>query len=231
MLASPFAYIKNDIINQNSDVAELGETMVIVNDIRENETYYYLPISEEELNESIQHGTFIDIIKSVKLLDTHVMPFDEAKEIIDRLPEKHLIFKTQLNKDSLVFVTRKGKCFCRIYWHCFCNQSFCTVVLEKAKQKSNKLNFYVCGMVAGKKGEELRQACEKFIFKLMNSGKQDSKAELLPIFSINAVYNEEFEFMVPRCDIEEYELFKKMLLAAISDVFSKEIFDSFSQYL
>ena len=109
--------------------------MVIVNDIRENETYYYLPISEEELNESIQHGTFIDIIKSVKLLDTHVMPFDEAKEVIDRLPEKHLIFKTQLNKDSVVFVTRKGKCFCRIYWHCFCNQSFCTVVLEKAKEQ------------------------------------------------------------------------------------------------
>ena len=204
--------------------------MIIVNEIIENKVYYYLPFSEEELKESIKLGFFKDIIKSAKLLDTNVTSLDEAKKIISELPEKHLIFQTKLNKDSMFFVTRKGKCECRIYWHSFCDQSFCTFIIQKNKQCNTKIDFFECRLVSGENAEKLRSACRKFIFELIKTDRQEVKSSLLPIFSVNVVYDETFEFMIPKGDMSEYELFKSTLLYAIRDVLPQDIFDKISKY-
>ena len=205
--------------------------MEIVNEIIENEVYYYLPLSEEELKESVKLGSFKDIIKNANLLDTYETPLDEARKIISELPKKHLILKTKLNKDSMFFVTQKGKCYCRIYWYTFCDQSFCSFIIEKAKQHNTKLDFFENRLVSGENAEKLRNVCRIFIFELMKTVIQVAEASLLPIFSINAVYDKTFEFMIPKCDMVKYELFKSTLLDAIRDVIPQNIFDKFSQYL
>lgn len=81
--------------------------MKIVNEIREDRVYYYLPKSEEELRETVKLGTFDDVIKTAKCLSTWVTSLDDAKKIIAELPEKHLVFEPKLNKDSMIFLHKK----------------------------------------------------------------------------------------------------------------------------
>lgn len=204
--------------------------MKIVNEIREDRVYYYLPKSEEELREMVKLGTFDDVIKTAKCLNTWLIPLDNAKKIIAELPEKHLVFESKLNKDTMIFCTRKGRCSCGIIWHTFCNRSFCTITLDKAKLRGNKLEYFERVIVAGEKEKKLHEAFKCYIDELRISITQESKFKKLPIRSIHASYNRDFEFMEPKCDFVKYELFKNALLVAIRDAIPKETFDDFSQY-
>jgi len=205
--------------------------MEIINEIRENCVYYYLPLSEEELRETVKLGTFDDVIKTAKCLNTWLTPLGDAKKVIAELPEKHLVFESKLNKDTMIFCTRKGRCSCGIIWHTFCNRSFCTITLDKAKPRGNKVEYIERIIVAGEKEKKLHEAFKQFIDELRISKAQESKFKKLPICSIHASYNRAFEFMEPKCDFAKYELFKNALLDTIRDVIPKETFDDFSQYL
>ena len=205
--------------------------MKIVNEIREDRVYFYLPKSEEELRETVKLGTFDDVIQTAKYLNTWVTSLDDAKKVIAELPEKHLVFESKLNKDSMIFCTRKGRGSCGIFWHTFCEHSFCTLVVDKAKLRGNKLEYFERIIVTGEKEKKLHEAFKLFIDELRISKAQASKFKKLPIWSIHASYNRDFEFMEPKCDFVKYELFKNALLDTIRDVIPKEIFDDFSQYL
>ena len=205
--------------------------MKIVNEIREDRVYYYLPISEEEIREMVKLGTFDDVIQTAKCLNTWVTSLDDAKKVIAELPEKHLVFEPKLNKDSMIFCTRKGRGSCGIIWHTFCNRSFCTITLDKAKPRGNKLEYFERAIIAGEKEDKLHEAFKQFIDELRISKNEESKFKKLPIWSIHASYNRAFEFMDPKCDFVKYELFKNALLDAIRDAIPKETFDDFSQYL
>ena len=205
--------------------------MKIVNEIREDRVYYYLPKSEEELREMVKLGTFDDVIKTAKCLNTWLTPLDDAKKVIAELPEKHLVFESKLNKDSMIFCTRKGRGSCGIFWHTFCEHSFCTLVVDKVKLRGNKLEYFERVIVAGEKEKKLHEAFKLFIDELRISKAQASKFKKLPIWSIHASYNCAFEFMDPKCDFVKYELFKNALIDAIREAIPKEIFDDFSLYL
>ena len=205
--------------------------MDIVNEIRENCVYYYLPLSEEELRETVKLGTFDDVIKTAKCLNTWLTPLDDAKKVIAELPEKHLVFEPKHNKDSMIFCTRKGRGSCGIIWHTFCNRSFCTITLDKAKPRGNKLEYFERAIIAGEKEDKLHEAFKCYIDELRIRKIQESKFKKLPIRSIHASYNRDFEFMEPKCDFVKYEFFKNALLDTIRDVIPKEIFDDFSLYL
>ena len=205
--------------------------MKIVNEIREDRVYYYLPISEEEIREMVKLGTFDDVIQTAKCLNTWVTSLDDAKKIIAELPEKHLVFEQKLNKDSMIFCTRKGRGSCGIFWHTFCEHSFCTLVVDKAKPRGNKLEYFERAIIAGEKEDKLHEAFKFFIDELRISKNEESKFKKLPIWSIHASYNRAFEFMDPKCDFAKYELFKNALIDAIRDAIPKETFDDFSQYL
>ena len=205
--------------------------MKIVNEIREDRVYYYLPISEEEIREMVKLGTFDDVIQTAKCLSTWVTSLDDAKKVIAELPEKHLVFEPKLNKDSMIFCTRKGRGSCGIFWHTFCEHSFCTLVVDKAKPRGNKLEYFERAIIAGEKEDKLHEAFKQFIDELRISKNEESKFKKLPIWSIHASYNRAFEFMDPKCDFVKYELFKNALLDAIRDAIPKETFDDFSQYL
>ena len=205
--------------------------MKIVNEIREDRVYYYLPLSEEELRETVKLGTFDYVIKTAKCLNTWVTSLDDAKKIIAELPEKHLVFEPKHNKDSMIFCTRKGRGSCGIFWHTFCEHSFCTLVVDKAKPRGNKLEYFEQVIVAGEKEKKLHEAFKQFIDELRISRNEESKFKKLPIWSIHASYNRAFEFMDPKCDFVKYELFKNALLDAIRDAIPKETFYDFSQYL
>jgi hypothetical protein len=167
----------------------------------------------------------------VKFLDDYVIGQNDAKKIIAELPEKHLVFKPKHNKDSMIFCTRKGRGSSGIFWHAFCNRSFCTITLDKAKPRGSKLEYFERVIVAGEKEKKLHEAFKSYIDELRISKAQASKFKKLPIWSIHASYNCAFEFMDPKCDFVKYELFKNALLDAIRDAIPKETFDDFSQYL
>ena len=205
--------------------------MKIVNEIREDRVYYYLPISEEEIREMVKLGTFDNVIQTAKCLNTWVTSLDDAKKIIAELPEKHLVFEPKHNKDSMIFCTRKGRGSCGIFWQTFCNHSFCTMVVDKAKLRGNKVEYIERIIIAGEKEKNLHEAFKQFIDELRISKNEESKFKKLPIWSIHASYNRAFEFMDPKCDFVKYELFKNALLDAIRDAIPKETFDDFSQYL
>ena len=205
--------------------------MEIVNGIRENCVYYYLPLSEEELRGTVKLGTFDDVVQTAKCLNTWVASLDDAKKIIADLPEKHLVFESKLNKDTMIFCTRKGRGSCGIFWHTFCNRSFCTITLDKAKPRGSKIEYIERITVAGEKEKKLHEAFKCYIDELRISKAQASKFKKLPIWSIHASYNCAFEFMDPKCDFVKYELFKNALLDAIREAIPKETFYDFSQYL
>ena len=160
--------------------------MKIVNEIREDRVYFYLPKSEEELREMVKLGTFDDVIKTAKCLNTWLTPLDNAKKVIAELPEKHIVFEPKHNKDSMIFCTRKGRGSCGIFWHTFCNHSFCTMVVDKAKPRGNKLEYFERVIVAGEKEKKLHEAFKLFIDELRISKTQESKFKKLPIWCIHA---------------------------------------------
>ena len=205
--------------------------MKIVNEIREDRVYFYLPKSEEELREMVKLGTFDDVIKTAKCLNTWLTPLDNAKKVIAELPEKHIVFEPKHNKDSMIFCTRKGRGSCGIFWHTFCEHSFCTMVVDKVKPRGNKLEYFERAIIAGEKEDKLHEAFKQFIDELRISRNEESKFKKLPIWSIHASYNRAFEFMDPKCDFVKYELFKNALIDAIREAIPKETFYDFSQYL
>ena len=205
--------------------------MKIVNEIREDRVYFYLPKSEEELREMVKLGTFDDVIKTAKCLNTWLTPLDNAKKVIAELPEKHIVFEPKHNKDSMIFCTRKGRGSCGIFWHTFCEHSFCTMVVDKAKPRGNKLEYFERAIIAGEKEDKLHEAFKQFVDELRISRNEESKFKKLPIWSIHASYNRAFEFMDPKCDFVKYELFKNALIDAIREAIPKETFYDFSQYL
>ena len=205
--------------------------MKIVNEIREDRVYFYLPKSEEELREMVKLGTFDDVIKTAKCLNTWLTPLDNAKKVIAELPEKHIVFEPKHNKDSMIFCTRKGRGSCGIFWHTFCEHSFCTMVVDKAKLRGNKLEYFERAIIAGEKEDKLHEAFKQFIDELRISRNEESKFKKLPIWSIHASYNRAFEFMDPKCDFVKYELFKNALIDAIREAIPKATFYDFSQYL
>ena len=72
--------------------------MKIVNEIREDRVYYYLPKSEEELREMVKLGTFDDVIKTAKCLNTWLIPLDIAKKSLPSYPKSILFSNQNLTK-------------------------------------------------------------------------------------------------------------------------------------
>ena len=145
---------------------------------------------------------------------------------------KSILFLNQnTTKTQWFFAQEKEEAPAEFFWHTFCEHSFCTLVIDKAKPRGNKLEYFERAIIAGEKEDKLHEAFKCYIDELRTSKNEESKLKKLPIWSIHASYNHAFEFMDPKCDFVKYELFKNALLDAIREAIPKETFDDFSQYL
>ena len=78
--------------------------MIIEHEIRKDHVYFYLPISKEQLKETIKLGTFDEVIKSAKELNTWQITVEEAETVVSQLPEEHFLFTLDdLGKGWLIF--------------------------------------------------------------------------------------------------------------------------------
>lgn len=205
--------------------------MIIEHEIRKDHVYFYLPISKEQLKETIKLGTFDEVIKSAKELNTWQITVEEAEKVVSQLPAEHLIFTIEdLDKGWLIFYTRKGKCYFQIQWNSFWHRSFCVIIVAKEKPSTNKWAYFERAIVTGKKEKQLRKLLKTCV-SAWHENKADISSVKLPIWAIHAGVPEEFEIMQPRCSATEYELFKNALLDTIRDMLPDEIFEDVKQFL
>ena len=207
--------------------------MIVEHEIRKDHVYFYLPISKEQLKETIKLGTFDEVIKSAKELNTWQITVEEAEKVVSQLPAEHLIFTIEdLDKGWLIFYTRKGKCYFQIQWNSFLHRSFCVIIVAKEKPQTDKWEYFERAIVTGKKEKQLRKLFKVFIPKWWRI-KSSRETQLIkpPIWAIHAGVPEEFEIMQPRCSCAEYELFKNALLDTIKDMLPVEIFEDVKPFL
>ena len=204
--------------------------MIIEHEIRKDHVYFYLPISKEQLKESIKLGTFDEVIKSAKELNTWIIPVEEAEKVISELPTEHLLFTLdELDKGWLIFCTRKGDCSFSMRWNSFYYRSFCEIIVSKRKNK-DAWEYFKRAIVTGEKQKRLRKLLKTCV-SAWHENEADISSVKLPIWAIHAGVPEEFEIMQPRCSATEYELFKNALLDTIRDMLPDEIFEDVKTFL
>ena len=204
--------------------------MIVEHEIRKDHVYFYLPISKEQLKETIKLGTFDEVIKSAKELNTWIIPVEEAEKVISELPAEHLLFTLdELDKGWLIFCTRKGDCSFSMRWNSFYYRSFCEIIVSKRKNK-DAWEYFKRAIVTGEKQKRLRKLLKTCVSS-WHENKADISSVKLPIWAIHAGVPEEFEIMQPRCSATEYELFKNALLDTIRDMLPDEIFEDVKPFL
>ena len=204
--------------------------MIVEHEIRKDHVYFYLPISKERLKETIKLGTFDEVIKSAKELNTWIIPVEEAEKVISELPAEHLLFTLdELDKGWLIFCTRKGDCSFSMRWNSFYYRSFCEIIVSKRKNK-DAWEYFKRAIVTGEKQKRLRKLLKTCVSS-WHENKADISSVKLPIWAIHAGVPEEFEIMQPRCSATEYELFKNALLDTIRDMLPDEIFEDVKPFL
>ena len=204
--------------------------MIVEHEIRKDHVYFYLPISKETLKESIKLGTFDEVIKSAKELNTWIIPVEEAEKVISELPTEHLLFTLdELDKGWLIFYTRKGGYSFSMRWNSFYYRSFCEIIVFKRKNK-DAWEYFKRAIVTGEKQKRLRKLLKTCV-SAWHENKADISSVKLPIWAIHAGVPEEFEIMQPRCSCAEYELFKNALLDTIRDMLPDEIFEDVKTFL
>lgn len=204
--------------------------MIVEHEIRKDHVYFYLPISKERLKETIKLGTFDEVIKSAKELNTWIIPVEEAEKVISELPAEHLLFTLdELDKGWLIFCTRKGDCSFSMRWNSFYHRSFCEIIVSKRKNK-DAWEYFKRAIVTGEKQKRLRKLLKTCVSS-WHENKADISSVKLPIWAIHAGVPEEFEIMQPRCSATEYELFKNALLDTIRDMLPDEIFEDVKPFL
>ena len=204
--------------------------MIIEHEIRKDHVYFYLPISKEQLKESIKLGTFDEVIKSAKELNTWIIPVEEAEKVISELPTEHLLFTLdELDKGWLIFCTRKGDCSFSMRWNSFYYRSFCEIIVSKRKNK-DAWEYFKRAIVTGEKQKRLRKLLKTCV-SAWHENKADISSVKLPIWAIHAGTPSYLETMQPRCSAAEYELFKNALLDTIRDMLPDEIFEDVKTFL
>ena len=204
--------------------------MIVEHEIRKDHVYFYLPISKEQLKETIKLGTFDEVIKSAKELNTWQITVEEAEKVISELPTEHLLFTLdELDKGWLIFYTRKGGYSFSMRWNSFYYRSFCEIIVSKRKNK-DAWEYFNRAIVTGEKQKRLRKLLKTCV-SAWHENKVDISSVKLPIWAIHAGVPEEFEIMQPRCSYAEYELFKNALLDTIKDMLPVEIFEDVKPFL
>ena len=83
--------------------------MKIISKIMPCTQYFVIPYSVEELNQAVKDDSFIEIIQSAKpLVNTHVIPVEEAEKIMNSLPKKSTVFKMESNDAWFMFLLLKN---------------------------------------------------------------------------------------------------------------------------
>ena len=204
--------------------------MIIEHEIRKDHVYFYLPISKETLKESIKLGTFDEVIKSAKELNTWIIPVEEAEKVISELSAEHLLFTLdELDKGWLIFCTRKGDCSFSMRWNSFYYRSFCEIIVFKRKNK-DAWEYFKRAIVTGEKQKRLRKLLKTCV-SAWHENKADISSVKLPIWAIHAGTPNHLETMQLRCSATEYELFKNALLDTIRDMLPDEIFEDVKPFL
>ena len=172
--------------------------MIIEHEIRKDHVYFYLPISKEQLKETIKLGTFDEVIKSAKELNTWIIPVEEAEKVISELPAEHLLFTLdELDKGWLIFCTRKGDCSFLMRWNSFYYRSFCEIIVSKRKNK-DAWEYFKRAIVTGEKQKRLRKLLKTCVSS-WHENKADISSVKLPIWAIHAGTPNHLETMQPRC--------------------------------
>ena len=204
--------------------------MIIEHEIRKDHVYFYLPISKEQLKETIKLETFDEVIKSAKELNTWQITVEEAEKVVSQLPEEHFLFTLDdLGKGWLIFYTRKGDYSFSMRWNGFYYRSFCEIIVSKRENK-DAWKYFKRTIVTGEKQKRLRK-----LLKTCVSAWHENEANIssvkLPIWAIHAGTPSYLETMQPRCSAAEYELFKNALLDTIRDMLPDEIFEDVKTFL
>ena len=204
--------------------------MIIEHEIRKDHVYFYLPISKEQLKETIKLGTFDEVIKSAKELNTWQITVEEAETVVSQLPEEHFLFTLDdLGKGWLIFYTRKGDYSFSMRWNGFYYRSFCEIIVSKRKNK-DAWEYFKRAIVTGEKQKRLRKLLKTCV-SAWRENEADISSVKLPIRAIHAGIPSYLEIMQPRCSATEYELFKNALLDTIRDMLPDEIFEDVKTFL
>lgn len=204
--------------------------MKIETKIMPHTQYYVIPYSIDDLNNAVNHDSFIDIIQSAKpFVNTNDICVEEAHIMADNLPKDSTIFSIKYTNEYFMFFTEKNDYYVFLGCVNYQGRRFCEVHVEKIMPPLKEVYWK---MIADERQPKIRDIVSS-IMKTWQIGEKDSvKNTSFPIWAIHAAIDGKYyENMWPFCTAEEYAPFVDAVICAIADVLPQDEFGKIKKAL